>query len=73
MGRNTPRTDLLFSQKIRRSSQYSRKKRVVMETEYKIDKNQNNSNAVNNDSTEENSHSKSEQLTMNNTLIVSDT
>ena len=44
-----------------------------METEHKIDKNQNNSNAVNNDSTEENSHSKSEQLTMNNTLIVSDT
>ena len=44
-----------------------------METEYRIDNNQNNSNIVNNDTTEENSHLKSEQLTTNNTSIVSDT
>ena len=44
-----------------------------MEAEYRIDKNQNNSNAVNNDTTEENSHLKSEHLTTNNTSIVSDT
>ena len=44
-----------------------------METEYRIDTNQNNSNAVNKDTTEEDSHLKSEHLTINNTLIVSDT
>ena len=44
-----------------------------METEYRIDKNQNNSNAVNNDTTEENSHLKSEHLAINNKSIVSDT
>ena len=44
-----------------------------MEAEYRIDKNQNNSNAVNNDTTEENSHLKSEHLTINNKSIVSDT
>ena len=48
------------------------KNRVVMETEYRIDENQ-NSNVVNNDTNEENSHLKSEHLTKNNTLIVSDT
>ena len=42
-----------------------------METECRIDKNQ-NSNVVNNGSTEENPHLKSEHLT-NNTSIVSDT
>ena len=44
-----------------------------METEYRIDKNQDNSNIVNNDTTEENSHLKSQHLTINNTSIVSDT
>ena len=44
-----------------------------METEYRIDKNQNNSNVVNNDTTEENFHLKFEHLTINNTSIVSDT
>ena len=44
-----------------------------METEYRIDKNQNNSSIVNRDTTEENSHLKSEHLTINNTSIVSDT
>ena len=49
------------------------KNRVVMETEYRIDKNQNNSINVNNDITEENSNGKSERLSISNTLIVSDT
>ena len=40
------------------------KNKVLMEAEYRIDKNQNNSNAVNNDTTEENSHLKSEHLTI---------
>ena len=53
--------------------QASRVERVVMETEYRIDKNQNNSSIVNRDTTEENSHLKSEHLTINNTSIVSDT
>ena len=44
-----------------------------METEYRIEKNQNNSSIVNSDTTEENSHLKSEHLTINNTSIVSDT
>ena len=44
-----------------------------MEAEYRIEKNQNNGNAVNNDTTEENSHLKSEHLTINNKSIVSDT
>ena len=44
-----------------------------METEYRIDKNQNNSNVVNNDTTEENFHLKFQHLTINNTSIVSDT
>ena len=44
-----------------------------MEAQYRIDKNQNNSNVVNNDTTEENSHLKSEHLTINNKSIVSDT
>ena len=44
-----------------------------METEYRIDKNQNNSSIVHRDTTEENSHLKSEHLTINNTSIVSDT
>ena len=44
-----------------------------MEAEYRIDTNQNNSNVVNKDTTEEDSHLKSEHLTINNTLIVSDT
>ena len=35
-----------------------------MEAEYRIDKNQNNSNAVNNDTTEENPRLKSEHLTI---------
>ena len=73
MGHNTPEINLLFSQKFTRSSQYIGKNVVVMETEYRIDNNQNNSNIVNNDTTEENSHLKSEQLTTNNTSIVSDT
>ena len=38
------------------------KNRVVMETEYRIDKNQNNSNNFKSDSTEENSNGKSEHL-----------
>ena len=44
-----------------------------METEYRIDENQNNSNVVNNDTTEENFHLKFQHLTINNTSIVSDT
>ena len=44
---------------------------VVMKTEYRIDKNQNNN--VNYHSTAKNSNAKSEYLTTNNTLIVSDT
>ena len=44
-----------------------------METEYRIEKNQNNSSIVNSDTNEENSHLKSEHLTINNTSIVSDT
>ena len=44
-----------------------------METKYRIDQNQNSNNNVNNDSTEESSNGKSEHLSINNTLIVSDT
>ena len=46
---------------------------VAMETEYWTDKNQSNSNNVNSDSTEENPNGKSENLSINNTLIISDT
>ena len=46
---------------------------IAMETEYWIDKNQSNSNNVNSDSTEENPNGKSENLSINNTLIISDT
>ena len=49
------------------------KDRVFLETEHTIDENQNNSNVVNNDNTEENFNVKSEHLTINNTLIVTDT
>ena len=45
------------------------KKRVVMETEHKIDKNQNNNNAVSNDSTEENCNVKSEHLSTSKQYI----
>ena len=55
-----------------RSGSREEKNRVVLETEYRIDRNQSNSN-VNNDSTEENSNVRSEHLTINNTLIASDT
>ena len=48
------------------------KNRVVTETEYRIDENQ-NTNVVSNDTNEENSHLKSEHLTKNNTLAVSNT
>ena len=43
---------------------------VVMETEYRIDKNKNNTSIDNNNSNEENSHLKSEHLAINNTSIV---
>ena len=46
---------------------------VAMGTEYWTDKNQSNSNNVNSDSTEENPNGKSENLSINNTLIISDT
>ena len=46
---------------------------IAMETEYWTDKNQSNSNNVNSDSTEENPNGKSENLSKNNTLIISDT
>ena len=55
-----------------RSGSREEKNRVVLETECRIDRNQSNSN-VNNDSAEEKSNVKSEHLTINNTLIASDT
>lgn len=51
MGWNTPGVGLLFSPKFTRQASRVEKTRFVMETEYRIDKIQNNYNVVNNDST----------------------
>ena len=68
-----PELNFFSAKNLRDQASRVEKNKVVMETEYRIDKNQNNSNAVNNDTTEENSHLKSEHLAINNKSIVSDT
>ena len=68
-----PELNFFSAKNLRDQASRVEKNKVVIETEYRIDKNQNNSNAVNNDTTEENSHLKSEHLAINNKSIVSDT
>ena len=68
-----PELNFFSAKNLRDQASRVEKNRVVMETEYRIDKNQNNSNNFNGDSTEENSNGKSEHLSINNTLIISDT
>ena len=68
-----PELTFFSAKNLRGQASRVEKSRVVMETEYRIDKDQNNSTVVNNGSTGENSNGKSEHLSINNTLIASDT
>ena len=66
-----PELSFFSAKNLRDQASRVEKNKVVMETEYRIDKNHNNNNVVSNDSTVVNFNVISEHLTTNNTLIVS--
>ena len=68
-----PELNFFSAKNLRDQASREEKNKVIMETEYRIDKKQNNINAVNNDTTEENSHLKFEHLAINNKSIGCDT
>ena len=68
-----PEMSFFSAKNLRDQASRVEKNKVVMETEYRIDKNHNNNNVVSNDSTVVNCNVISERLTTNNTSIISDT